>query len=64
MQFHLNGYGDDGASMKTCPDVKYIVADAWLEPHDTKEFKVIHIDGDYHNNRVDNLKWVPKKTQR
>ena len=64
MQFHLNGYGDDGASMKTCPDVKYIVADAWLEPHDTKKFKVIHIDGDYHNNHVDNLKWVPKKAQR
>ncbi len=61
MQFHLNGNGNDGSSMKTCPDVKYIVADAWLEPHNPKEFKVIHIDGDYHNNKVDNLKWIPRK---
>lgn len=60
MQFHLNGYGDDGSSMKTCPDVKYIVADAWLEPHDMKQFKVIHKDGDYHNNNVNNLQWVPR----
>ena len=64
MQFHLNGFGDDGTSMKTCPDVKYIVADAWLEPHDMKRFKVIHLDGDYHNNKVNNLKWVEKKNKQ
>ena len=61
MQFHLNGFDEEGNSMKTCPDVKYIVADAWLEPHDMKQFMVIHKDGDYKNNNVENLEWVPRK---
>ena len=60
MQFHLNAYDSQGNPQKTCPDVKYIVADAFLEPHDTKEYIVIHIDGDYHNNKVNNLMWVKR----
>lgn len=61
MQFHLNfsGKGDD--SMKTCPAVHYMVANAFLGEHDPKEWKVVHLDGDWRNNVVDNLKWVPKK---
>lgn len=61
MQFHLNGYGADGTSRKTCPDVKYIVADAWLQPMDPKKYMVRHKDGDYHNNTADNLEWVPRR---
>lgn len=63
MQFHLNGFADDGTPMKTCPDVKYIVADAWLEPHDYKKFMVIHKDGNWKNNKAENLMWVPKTRQ-
>ena len=57
MQFHLS----QGNGMRTCPDVKYMVADAFLGEHDLENNMVIHIDGDYTNNRVDNLKWVPRK---
>lgn len=57
MQFHLN----HKSGMNTCPDVKYMVADAFLGEHDLENNMVVHIDGDYHNNRADNLKWVPRK---
>lgn len=57
MQFHLN----HKSGMNTCPDVKYMVADAFLGEHDLESNMVVHIDGDYHNNRADNLKWVPRK---
>ena len=57
MQFHLN----HKSGMNTCPDVKYMVADAFLGEHDLQDNMVIHLDGDYHNNRADNLKWVPRK---
>lgn len=60
MQFHLN----HKSGMNTCPDVKYMVADAFLGEHDLQDNMVIHIDGDYHNNRADNLKWVPRKRQQ
>ena len=57
MQFHLN----HKSGMNTCPDVKYMVADAFLGEHDLENNMVVHVDGDYHNNRADNLKWVPRK---
>ena len=57
MQFHLN----HKSGMNTCPDVKYMVADAFLGEHELENNMVVHIDGDYHNNRADNLKWVPRK---
>jgi DNA-binding winged helix-turn-helix (wHTH) protein len=57
MQFHLN----HKSGMNTCPDVKYMVADAFLGEHDLENNMVVHIDGDYHNNRADNLKWVHRK---
>lgn len=60
MQFHLN----QESGMNTCPDVKYMVADAFLGEHDPEDNMVIHIDGDYHNNRADNLRWVPRKRAR
>lgn len=61
MQFHLNVTGEDGKTYKTCPPVENMVADAWLEPRDPKQYKVVHKDGDYHNNTADNLEWVPRK---
>lgn len=59
MQFHLNAKVG-GEALNTCPDVKYMVADAFLEAKDTKKYIVIHIDGDYHNNEVTNLMWVQR----
>lgn len=59
MQFHLNAKVG-GETLNTCPDVKYMVADAFLEAKDTKKYIVIHIDGDYHNNEVTNLMWVQR----
>ena len=60
MQFHLNFSGEGEDNMKTCPAVHYMVANAFLGEHNPKEWKVIHIDGDWRNNMVDNLKWVKK----
>lgn len=61
MQFHLNAKGINGETLNTCPDVKYMVADAFLEQQDPKKYIVVHIDGDYHNNKVSNLAWVERK---
>lgn len=61
MQFHLNFSGEGEDTMKTCPAVHYMVANAFLGEHNPKEWKVIHKDGDWKNNIVTNLKWVPKR---
>lgn len=58
MQFNLNG------DNHTCPPVHSMVADAWLEPKDPHLFAVKHKDGDWHNNYVGNLMWVPRKNRR
>ena len=49
--------------MRTTPPIHTLVADAWLpEPEGGIEnYYVEHIDGNYHNNRADNLRYVPKK---
>lgn len=59
--FHL-----DIPGFKTTPPIHTLVADAWLpEPEGGVEnYDVEHIDGNYHNNRVDNLRYVPKKGRR
>lgn len=56
--FHL-----DLPGFKTTPPIHTLVADAWLpEPEGGIEnYDVEHIDGNYHNNRVDNLRYVLKK---
>ena len=65
MQFTMIGYGDDeeGARtrMRTTPSVSYMVANAFLGEHDPSKWVVKHKDGDWHNNNVENLEWVPKK---
>lgn len=59
--FHL-----DLPGFKTTPPIHTLVADAWLpEPEGGIEnYDVEHIDGNYHNNRADNLRYVLKKGRR
>lgn len=61
MQFTMIGSGNEGERLRTTPSVSYMVANAFLGEHDPREWKVVHIDGDWQNNNVDNLKWVPKR---
>lgn len=55
MQFHLTGSDEGGNAMRTCPDVKNIVADAFFKNFDPSTQRVVHKDGDWRNNNVDNL---------
>ena len=59
--FHL-----DLPGFKTTPPIHTLVADAWLpEPEGGIEnYDVEHIDGNYHNNRADNLRKIKKKGRR
>ena len=65
-QFHLDSLEDNGESRKTTPPIHTMVADAWLKPPegDISAYDVEHIDGDYHNNRADNLRYVLRKGRR
>lgn len=62
-QFHLNFTDKNGNVMNTTPPVSSIVADAWLGAKDPSKWKVVHLDGNYHNNMVSNLKWVPRSAK-
>ena len=64
MQFNLTTTGDDGAIMHTCPNVAYMVANAFLGERDPKLYVVKHIDGDWRNNNVENLEWILRKQPR
>jgi hypothetical protein len=59
MQFHLNAMDDEGNKMFTCPNVAYMVANAFLGEHDPSQYTIRHKDGDWRNNNVENLEWVP-----
>lgn len=61
MQFNLMGSDNNGNNMHTCPNVAYMVANAFLGEHDPKLYVVRHMDGDWQNNDVDNLEWVPRR---
>lgn len=65
-QYHLDTMGDSDEWEKTTPPIHTIVADAWLEPPegDIRDYDVEHIDGNYHNNRADNLRYVLRKGRR
>lgn len=65
-QFHLDAKTDDGEWEKTTPPVHTMVADAWLDAPDgnIEDYDVEHIDGNYHNNRADNLRYVLRKGRR
>ena len=49
--------------MRTTPPLHTLVADAWLPepPGGIENYFVEHIDGNYQNNRADNLRYVPRK---
>lgn len=64
MQFHLNGFDEEGNAQKTCPSVSYMVANAFLGEHDPRAFIVRHKDGDWRNNNVENLEWIPRKDKK
>lgn len=66
MQFHLDTKDENGQFLKTTPPIHTLVADAFLEPPEgnIEDYDVVHIDGDYHNNRADNLKYVLRKGRR
>lgn len=44
------------ASGATTRYIDWLVASAFVEPY--RGSRVVHIDGDNHNDRADNLKWV------
>ena len=64
MQFHLNAMDDEGNKMFTCPNVAYMVANAFLGEHDPSQYTIRHKDGDWRNNNVENLEWVPSNKTR
>ena len=66
MQFHLDAKTGDGEWEKTTPPVHTMVADAWLDKPEGNiaDYDVEHIDGNYHNNRADNLRYVLRKGRR
>lgn len=66
MQFHLDAKTPDGEWEKTTPPVHTMVADAWLDAPEGNiaDYDVEHIDGNYHNNRADNLRYVLRKGRR
>lgn len=66
MQFHLDAKTGDGEWEKTTPPVHTMVADAWLDAPEGNiaDYDVEHIDGNYHNNRADNLRYVLRKGRR
>lgn len=61
VQGHLTGVDNEGNIVKTTPPITSMVADAFLDNFDPRLYKVVHIDGDYRNNYVGNLKLVPRK---
>ena len=64
MQAHLNTTDVNGNKLQTTGFIGNIVADAFLEPRDPKKFMVKHKDGNYGNNHVDNLEWVPRARKK
>ena len=65
-QFHLDTFDDAGQAQKTTPPIHTLVADAWLDAPEgnIEDYDVEHIDGNYHNNRADNLRYVLRKGRR
>ena len=59
-QAHIMAYDEGEGKMKdTCSNVAYMVANAFLGEHDPSQWLVKHKDGDWRNNCVENLEWVP-----
>lgn len=65
-QFHLDTHDEAGEAQKTTPPIHTMVADAWLDAPEgnIEDYDIEHIDGNYHNNRADNLRYVLRKGRR
>ena len=59
---HINAIGADGRPLRTTGLLANMVIDAWFDPEgefDKNKYKVIYLDGDPQNCRLDNLDYVP-----
>lgn len=62
MQVHLACPDGKGGFLRTCPPVYTLVADAFLPKPDgdIKKWAVIHKNGQWDDNRAENLEYVPR----
>ena len=62
VQVHINAIGADGRPLRTTGLLANMVIDAWFDPEgelDKNKYKVIYLDGNPQNCRLDNLDYVP-----
>ena len=62
VQVHINAMGADGRPLRTTGLLANMVIDAWFDPEgelDKNKYKVIYLDGNPQNCRLDNLDYVP-----
>ena len=62
VQVHINAIGADGKPLRTTGLLANMVIDAWFDPEgefDKNKYKVIYLDGNPQNCRLDNLDYVP-----
>ena len=62
VQVHIDAIGADGRLLKTTGSLANMVIDAWFDPEgefDKNKYKVIYLDGNPQNCRLDNLDYVP-----
>ena len=66
MQFTMKSQAESGKSHKTTPHLHNMVAAAFLDAPegDLSHYEVHHIDGDWTNNKVDNLVYQKRGTSR
>ena len=62
VQVHINALSADGRPLRTTGLLANMVIDAWFDPEgelDKNKYKVIYLDGNPQNCRLDNLDYVP-----
>lgn len=67
VQVHINAMGADGRPLRTTGLLANMVIDAWFDPEgelDKNKYKVIYLDGNPQNCRLDNLDYVPMQRGR
>ena len=67
VQVHINTLGADGRPLRTTGLLANMVIDAWFDPEgelDKNKYKVIYLDGNPQNCRLDNLDYVPLQRGR
>lgn len=65
-QFTMYGANERGERRKTTPHLANMVAAAFLDPPEGElsSYYVEHLDGDYNNNRLDNLRYVKRSGRK